>query len=122
MIKVKRKKIEAAKDSFLLVCQQYEALGGFMAAEVQALNENNVAAAMEARQRFNAQFYEAGQQLKNLGASIDELGGPPILLPTGEVYRRPVEPEEVYRRPVEPEEVYRRPVEPEEGDECSKDS
>ena len=64
--------LAAVKGNFLMVCQQYNAMGRLM----QAFGMNPTP------QQFGSvagQHQHMGEQLKHLGASIDELGGPPVL-------------------------------------------
>lgn len=76
----KEVKLQDAKDNFFLLCKQYEAFGMYRHAETLSMNGGDTQGAQVARSRCIEQYMEIGEQLKALGAALDRLGGPPILL------------------------------------------
>lgn len=75
------KVIAQVKESFLTLCQQYEAQGKQLEAMARVLVEdgmlNSKCGHVAAAQL--AQYNEIGEQLKTLGTAIDLLGGRPVL-------------------------------------------
>lgn len=82
-----QKELTKAKAYFYTLCQQYEALTGFLLAEEQAVCARDVDRAKAARTRCYEQQFAIGEQLKILGASLDAMGGEPVLLPPGQTYK-----------------------------------
>jgi len=71
-------KAVSIKKSFLLLCQQYDQLGKYIRVEAEALRRGDADTAAKARECFHNQFQEVGEQLKNVGEAIDNLGGAPV--------------------------------------------
>jgi len=78
--------IAQVKESFLVLCQQYEVQGKQIEAVARAMLEGGSIAGhhglVAATQLQLHQYREIGEQLKTLGTAIDLLGGRPVL--TGE--------------------------------------
>ena len=70
--------IEQVKESFLTLCQQYEATGLLLAALAGCEDKDQH---LEVMKRILAQHREAGEQMTTLGTAIDLLGGRPVFKP-----------------------------------------
>jgi hypothetical protein len=85
LMSVRQTKIIAQiKESFLVLCQQYEVQGKQIEALARALLEDGciVGRSGKAAAAQLHQYHEIGEQMKTLGTAIDLLGGRPVL--TGE--------------------------------------
>jgi len=83
MTEVEQEKLEAAKQGFFLMCKQYSQLGKMLMAHTESMKhtECQTTTFRMTLQGALHQFHEMGEQMKDLGACIDAMGGDPILQP-----------------------------------------
>lgn len=74
-------KLTHVKDDFLHVCKQYEGMGNLIKLQSKTLSHPlfSKSTAPSVLARIIEQYQEIGEQLKTLGAGLDEMGGDPVL-------------------------------------------
>ena len=75
-----KEKVKEAKEAFLLLCAQYEALGKYVRAEQMAKDALDFKAAEAVKVKAVEQFMEIGEQMKVLGFALDRLGGDSVMM------------------------------------------
>lgn len=73
------KKLEETKDNFLVLCEQYNAMGTYFKMEARAIEAKDKRALVKTVQSRNLQFQEMGEQLKMVGAALDRMGGRSVM-------------------------------------------
>lgn len=78
-------KVEQAKESFLVLCQQYNRMGEQRAAEFAAISNRDAEGYEAAATALNEQYKEMGYQLAALGKTLDRMGGAPVCVTSEKV-------------------------------------
>ena len=75
MAKQDRVKLKYLKANFLLLTKQYSQMGKLIRALAQDPGSKDLLA------KVGLQYHEIGEQLKNVGLGLDDLGGEPMMRP-----------------------------------------
>ena len=73
--------MQNAKEHFLSLCAQYERMGQLLAMQGKALTHPQFAktSVNTTQKSILQQFHEMGEEMKNIGASLDLCGGNPVM-------------------------------------------
>ena len=82
-----------AKEHFVALCKMYEHMGSLFKLEAKALTHPVFTTTMlpETHKRILEQYYEIGEEMKNLGTYLDLMGGKKVLKPEGDPRKSQVE-------------------------------
>jgi len=102
-----RLSLESTKRNWLLLCQQYAAMGQLLALMGKALSHPlfNKSMCPEVFNRILDQYQEIGEQMKVTGTDLDSIGGEPVhndlSLPKPKIAQRPTVTKEKVDKPSE---------------------
>ena len=87
---------ENAKEHFLTLCMMYENTGKILALQAKVIKHvqfSKTTLPLLMENQLN-QYHEMGEEMKNLGASLDLLGGKPVLKTKKETFVSNIDPED----------------------------
>ena len=74
-------KLIQVKDAFLHICKQYDHMGSLIRLQAKSMKHPifSKTTAPACHQRIIEQYQEMGEQLKDIGRGLDDMGGKPVL-------------------------------------------